>query len=320
MNPTRKSIEIIPPDRQSARTYLRDPGGFLKQAAGVARRSVLASRMGPPLRAAKRHYGLIRSLKSTLLWPFHDYWLRPPPITVTIRRYAHFYKDLRGYFELPGAEPFDIRWMIPLIHDKYSDAGDTGQYFYQDIWAMKRIMETKASSHVDVGSRMIFVGMMSAMTRVTYVDVRPLQCSLPNLESRIGDITTMPYPDSSVRSLSCLHVAEHIGLGRYGDKLDPKGTEKAAAELVRVLAPSGNLFFSVPVGNPERVYFNSHRMYSVSTIMAMFSDLELVEVSGVDGGGTFIENIDVRLFDDVKHQSGGVCLLWLRKPAEVGRQ
>jgi SAM-dependent methyltransferase len=240
-------------------------------------------------------------------------------MTVTVRRYTQFYRDLRSYFGLPGAEPFDIRWMIPLIHDKYSDAGDTGQYFYQDIWAMKRIMETKTSSHVDVGSRMILVGMMSAITRVTFVDVRPLQCNLPNLESRIGDITNMPYPDSSIPSLSCLHVAEHIGLGRYGDKLDPKGTEKAAAELVRVLAPSGNLFFSVPVGNPERVYFNSHRMYSVSTIMAMFSDLELVEASGIDGENNFIENIDVRLFDEVKHRWGGVCLLWLRKPAEVGR-
>lgn len=56
---------------------------------------------------------------------------------------------------------------------------------------------------------------------------------------------------ASVKSLSCLHVAEHIGIGRDGDPLDPKGTIKAAHQLTGILAPDRNLYLSLPVGKPK---------------------------------------------------------------------
>ncbi len=84
----------------------------------------------------------------------------------------------------------------------------------------------------------------------------------------------------------------HIGLGRYGDPLDPEGTIKAINELKRVLvlAVGGNLYFSLPVGSP-RLCFNAHRIHSPGQILEYFSDLKLVEFSGVDDKGNFLENI-----------------------------
>lgn len=74
------------------------------------------------------------------------------------------------------------------------------------------------------------------------------------------------------------------------------GTNKATKELSRVLAPKGNLYFSVPIGQP-RLYFNSHRIHSTSQILNYFSELELLELSGIDDKGNFIKNINREILD-----------------------
>jgi SAM-dependent methyltransferase len=140
--------------------------------------------------------------------------------------------------------------------------------------------------HVDVGSRVDYVGFLTALTRVTFVDIRPLEAEVEGLDSVAGSVLDLPFEDRSLESVSCLHVAEHIGLGRYGDPLDADGTRKAATELARVLRPGGQLLFSGPVGRP-RVCFNAHRIHSPEQIIAMFPELELVEFSGVDDAGAF---------------------------------
>lgn len=84
--------------------------------------------------------------------------------------------------------------------------------------------------------------LLSTITKTTFIDIRPFKTDLKDLAVKKGDILNMPFEDNSIKSLSFLHVAEHIGLGRYGDKLDPEGTKKACIELSRILAPDGKLF------------------------------------------------------------------------------
>jgi len=73
-----------------------------------------------------------------------------------------------------------------------------------------------------------------------------------------------------------MHVVEHIGLGRYGDPIDPDADLRAMAELKRVLAPGGSLLLVVPIGRP-RIMFNAHRIYSYDQITDYFQGLELKE-------------------------------------------
>ena len=85
-----------------------------------------------------------------------------------------------------------------------------------------------------------------------------------------------------------MHTIEHIGLGRYGDAIDPDGDLKAIGELNRVLAAGGSLLFVVPVGRP-RVVFNAHRIYSYEQVLRYFPDLTLRECALIpdnpkDGG------------------------------------
>src|SRR5262249_21505316 len=126
-----------------------------------------------------------------------------------------------------------------------------------------------------------------------------------------GDLLALPFRDRSVGSLSCIHVAEHIGLGRYGDPLDTAGTRKAAAELARVLAPGGSLYFAVPVGKP-RLNFNAHRVHAPSTIVEYLAGLELVEFSAVFDDGSFRERIGL---DEVADAEYGCGLFLFRRPA-----
>jgi len=234
-------------------------------------------------------------------------WIQPVLPTEQLRQsaslYARYVGDWCRYSSLPGAEVLRFLDSYPCLFDRIPTTPFDAHYFYQDVWAFKAIQASGASRHVDVGARAILVGMLTAVTKVTFVDIRPLAVSLENFDSRPGSILTLPFDDSSVSSLSCLHVAEHIGLGRYGDALDPLGTEKATRELGRVLAPTGDLYFSVPVGKP-RVCYNAHRIHSPFQILDYFPELELVEFSGVDDNARFRQDTDLNDLADASYACG----------------
>ena len=220
-----------------------------------------------------------------------------------ICRYRRFIRDWRAYSRMPGAESLQFRDGYPCLYDHTTTNPFDSHYFYQDLWAYKQIERLRPSQHVDVGSNVVFVGFLTTITQVTYVDIRALSVTLDHFESRQGDVLAMPYDDNSVISLSCLHVAEHIGLGRYGDPLDPKGTQKATAELARVLSPGGNLYFSLPIGRP-RICFNAHRIHSPQQILHYFRDLVWTQFSAIDDDGNFLEEADPADFERAYYACG----------------
>lgn len=166
----------------------------------------------------------------------------------------------------------------PVLNETDAQAGRArGHYFLQDLWAAQQVFNARPLSHVDVGSRVDgFVAQVACFMRLEYVDLRPLDVGITNIQSREGSILALPYTDSSLVSISCLHVLEHIGLSRYGDELDPLGWQKGLKELVRVLKPGGMLLLSVPVGK-QRVCFNAHRVFDPQTIIDNLSRVKLKE-------------------------------------------
>jgi SAM-dependent methyltransferase len=190
----------------------------------------------------------------------------------------------RRYRRLPGSERLRVRDADPRLSDRLPTSPYDPHYFHQAIWAAERIFAYEPAEHVDVGSQLLFVGMLAAKMPVVFVDIRPLNLTVARLRSVPGNILALPFTDGSLPSVSCLHVAEHIGLGRYGDELNPRGTRQALAELQRVLAPGGSLFLSLPIGRP-RVVFNAHRIHDPSDIVAWMDGADLEEFSAVDDKG-----------------------------------
>lgn len=220
-----------------------------------------------------------------------------------IRNYRWYIRDWQTYQNMPNSEGLTIEHAYPFLYNKVAVTPFDSHYFYQDIWAFKHVLRSGTSAHVDVASRDIYAGMLTAITQVTFIDIRPLNVTLDNFDSRKGSILDLPFDDNSVPSLSCLHVAEHIGLGRYGDPLDPLGTKKACAELQRVLAPGGELYFSLPVGR-HRVQFNAHRVHPPQMIIEYFSALELVGFAAINDTGQFFAEADPDDYSKVGYSCG----------------
>jgi SAM-dependent methyltransferase len=172
-------------------------------------------------------------------------------------------------------------------YERFSAAGSaSGHYFYQDLWAASYIYKHKIINIVDIGSRLDgFVAHVLPFCRVKYVDIRPLTLDISGFEYTKGSILDLPFGASTVKAVSCLHVIEHIGLGRYGDLVDPYGYMKAANEIVRVMAPGGKLILGVPVG-VERLCFDAHRVFDPQTVVNIFTGLELVNFSLISDEGS----------------------------------
>ncbi|MDT8284419.1 MAG: DUF268 domain-containing protein [Thermovirgaceae bacterium] len=171
-----------------------------------------------------------------------------------------------------------MRWSdrYPCLDDRRDIQPFDSHYVYHTAWAARILAHTKPVLHVDISSYLYFATLVSAFIPVEYYDYRPADIWLSNYRSNHSDLTNLPFGDETVNSLSCMHVVEHIGLGRYGDPVDPSGDLRAMSELKRVLAPGGTLLLVVPVGEPK-VMFNAHRIYSYRQVAECFSDLHLGE-------------------------------------------
>ncbi|MGQ9492106.1 MAG: DUF268 domain-containing protein [Anaerolineae bacterium] len=219
----------------------------------------------------------------------------------------HFRLEFAQFRALSDTQParFTLRWedRYPCLNDRTGVTEFDRHYVYHTAWAARIVAELRPAYHVDVSSSLYFCSLVSAFVPVIFFDYRPAILRLSNLFVGGGDLTALPFADGSIASLSCMHVVEHVGLGRYGDPLDPNGDLKAITELHRVLAPGGSLLFVVPVGRPM-IRFNAHRIYSPTQILQYFEGLQLVEFSAIDDRGCLQLKIHPETMEGAQYACG----------------
>jgi hypothetical protein len=148
---------------------------------------------------------------------------------------------------------------------KYANNGSAkGEYFHQDLLVARRIYDNKPQRHVDVGSRVDgFVAHVASFREITVIDIRPSTGKCHSISFVRQDF--MSEIDASLietcDSASSLHAMEHFGLGRYGDPISYDGHLVGLNNLYKLLKKSGKLYFSAPIGHPQRVEFNDHRVF-----------------------------------------------------------
>ena len=194
-----------------------------------------------------------------------------------IRELPLLLADRRRFVSMQQDQTWPLKMFPQIMLDRDSPAGNLGEYFWQDLFVAKKIIESAPRRHVDVGSRIDgFVAHIACVRSLEIFDLRPLPHTIDNVSFVQWDMTS-PNPSLTEVSdcVSCLHTLEHIGLGRYGDRIDPVGWKKGLESLAALLERNGVLWLSVPIGR-QRIEFNAHRIFAPKTIVDEARRLGLV--------------------------------------------
>lgn len=200
----------------------------------------------------------------------------------------------------------------PCVYDRTPITSFDRHYVLHTAWAARVLSASRPNYHVDLGSDLRFVTIVSAFVPIRFYDLRPASVTLIGLECGRANLTSLPFASGSIQSLSCMHVVEHVGLGRYGDALNPLGDQIAIEEIKRVLSPGGQLLFVVPIGR-RRIAYNAHRIYNVKDILDLFSGLQLKEFTLIPDdadAGDLIKNASPSVAD---LQNYGCGCFWFTK-------
>jgi SAM-dependent methyltransferase len=217
----------------------------------------------------------------SLIKPFSDFF-RFRPISF-LNKYFWFLLQFIKYKNLKCNPHFNFFTFYPCLFDNTNYTCIEPIYLLQDIWFVHNLFKNKPNLHYDIGSSFKTISIIAQFTNVVFIDIRPPNIKVPNVIFIKGDITNLPFPDSSIQSLSSLCVIEHIGLGRYGDKLNPFGSEKAIKELKRVCSPGGLIYISLHVDSYNKIYFNAHRAFTRDYIMELFEGFEILDEKYIYG-------------------------------------
>ena len=184
--------------------------------------------------------------------------------------------------------------IYPCFHDNINQVSIIqNEYFIQDLYVANIVKNLPSTLHVDIGSRLDgFVSQCSLVKDLisydyrqesqlkygihfSHVDLLDYDCVYGALNSHHGQRI----------SISCLHTLEHLGLGRYGDKLSLQAFENGLSNLLLSTPVNSSLIISFPVGIP-RIYFNAHRIIDIDTVIKYLDNhnFEFVEFSTIIRG------------------------------------
>ncbi len=227
------------------------------------------------------------------------------------KQQARIFKEEFDLFKKGASQRFEVEWknVKPYLEDRTATTGFDAHYVYHPAWAARIVKKLQPAVHVDISSTLHFCTQLSAFVTVEFYDYRPALLNLDNLRSEKADLTSLFFKSGSIESLSCMHTVKHIGLGRYGDPIDPDGDLKAIGELKRVVKPGGSILFVVPVGKPV-VIFNAHRIYDAAAVVKLFDGFSLKDFSLVKDNNEFIQNTGI---EEASIQNYGCGCFWFVK-------
>ena len=191
-----------------------------------------------------------------------------------------------------------IKNLYPFLDDYNDDAGNIkNQLFHADLLISQYIYEKKPINHLDIGSRIDgLVSHIASYRKIDVIDIRNIDISPHKNINFINKDINEFFDENIYDSISSVGVLAHIGLGRYGDPIDPEGYRKAIKTICEITKKDGKIYIMVPVGKPG-VEFNSHRVFDAKDIIEYFDigKCKLENFHLVDDNGNLKINFDYKL-------------------------
>jgi SAM-dependent methyltransferase len=206
----------------------------------------------------------------------------PPPLTDRVYRklrrallypaYRKYIAAVSGNHPLAGV-PTRLR----------GDAAGNPEEFFDHYdafasWVAARLQASgKRLKTLDLGSVKMMNGMLSSTHDVTSLVLADCGDQISKVTYVRHDVANpLPFPESSFDVFTSMVSLPLIGLGRYGDKLDPFCLVRLIAELDRVMKPDSTLLVSMCLG-PNILNFNNGWFLDLPTIKRLFSGWTLVD-------------------------------------------
>lgn len=239
-----------------------------------------------------------------------------------------FQKDYNRYKSMNTRKSMDPKWrfILKMADDKYLEAGNLGDYFWQDLVVARMVYNNNPDIHYDIGSRLEgFIAYLLSFRqnkKTVMIDIRPLSQKIEGLEFIQANATNLEtIASESIDSLSSLHALEHFGLGRYGDPIEPEACFKAMKAMQRVLRLNGTLYLSLPCSKVEKCVFNANRLFNPYTVVRHFDKMELTDFYIIKNDN--VNRVEIfqipeaellDMLDDTR--SGNTCIFVFRKTNE----
>jgi hypothetical protein len=190
--------------------------------------------------------------------------------SVMVRTAAYLPQYLREFGELKAdavkkGVNLTVKERFPVALD-YSGNSINRHYWFQDIHVARSVIDKSRDVpghlHIDIGSRIegFITSLLAARINLVFGEI-----NLPKIDFEGARIARIDLQDMSpdqfegATSVSCLHVIEHLGLGKYGDKIDALGHLKVFRDFHRVVPDGCVVYVSSPTSSAPGIVFNAGR-------------------------------------------------------------
>lgn len=146
-------------------------------------------------------------------------------------------------------------------------------------WAARKINARGSSQRIlDIGSVKMMNAILSAHHDVTSLVLADCHDEISTVRYVRHDASDpMPFPDAAFDVFTSMASLQLVGLGRYGDRLNPNCLPDLVKELGRVMRRDSVLLVSMCLGK-NLLNFNNSWFFDIETIKRIFAGWELVDV------------------------------------------